>query len=158
VLVRLKERFRAIGDALRRWPSRLLHEHGSPTRLGAAVAFGVWIGCTPFYGLQTVVGLALATALRLNRLAVLLGMQISIPPLAPFLLFANAQVGALVLRGHWLSLSLEAMRAVPTSRLVAELFGDLLVGGAIVGAALALPAGLLSTYLVRRSRRAQTVG
>jgi uncharacterized protein (DUF2062 family) len=149
VLVRLRERFR--------WLSRLVHEHADPSRLGAAVAFGVWIGCTPFYGLQTLVGLGLATALRLNRLAVLVGLQISIPPLAPFLLFANAQVGALVLHGHLLSLSMEAMRAVPTSRLVAELFGDLLVGGAIVGAALALSAGLLTTYLVRRSRRAQTV-
>jgi len=158
VLVGLRERFRALGDALRRWPSRLLHEHAQPSRLGAAVAFGVWIGCTPFYGLQTVIGLALATALRLNRLAALLGMQISIPPLAPFLLFANAQVGALVLHGHWLSLSFQAMRAAPTSTLVAELFGDLLVGGAIVGAALALPAGLLTTYLVRRSRRAQAIG
>jgi uncharacterized protein (DUF2062 family) len=158
VLVGLRERFRALGDALQRWPSRLLHEHAQPSRLGAAVAFGVWIGCTPFYGLQTVIGLALATALRLNRLAALLGMQISIPPLAPFLLFANAQVGALVLHGHRLSLSLEAMRAAPTSTLVAELFSDLLVGGAIVGAALALPAGLLTTYLVRRSRRAQAIG
>ena len=158
MLVSLRERFRGIGDALRRWPSRLLHEHAEPGRLGAAVAFGVWIGCTPFYGVQTVGGLALATALRLNRVAVLLGLQISIPPLAPFLLFANAQVGALVLRGHWLSQSIEAMRAVPTSKLVAELFLDLLVGGAIVGAALALPAGLLTTYLVRRSRRSQSVG
>ena len=157
MLVRLRERFRAIGDALQRWPSRLLHEHAQPSRLGAAVAFGVWIGCTPFYGLQTVVGLVLATALRLNRLAVLLGTQVSIPPLAPFLLFANAQVGALVLRGHWLSLSMEAIRAVPTSRLIGEFLADLLVGGALVGAALAFPAGLLTTYLVRRSRRAQIV-
>jgi uncharacterized protein (DUF2062 family) len=157
VLVRLRERFHAIGDAPRRWPSRLVHEHAQPGRLGAAVAFGVWIGCTPFYGLQTVVGLGLATALSLNRLAVLLGTQVSVPPLAPFLLFASAQVGALVLRGHWLPLSIEAMRAVPRSRLVAELLGDLLLGGAIVGAALALPAGLLTTYLVRRGRRAPIV-
>ena len=156
--VGLRKRLRVIGDALRRWSSRLLHEHAQPSRLGVAVAFGVWMGCTPFYGLQTLIGLALATALRLNRLAVLLGMQVSIPPLAPFLLFANAQVGALVLRGHWLSLSLEGMRAVPSSKLIAEFLGDLLVGGAIVGAVLALPAGLLTTYLVRRSRRAQTLG
>ena len=154
----LRERLRVFGDALRKWPSRLLHEHAQPSRLGLAVAFGVWMGCSPFYGLQTLIGLALATALRLNRLAVLLGMQVSIPPLAPILLFANAQVGALVLRGHWLSLSLEGMRAVPSSKLIAEFLGDLLVGGAIVGAVLALPAGLLTTYLVRRSRRAQTLG
>ncbi len=158
MLVRLRERFLAIGEALRSWPSRLVHEHAHPSRLGAAVAFGLWVGCTPFYGVQTLIGLGLAPVLRLNRLAVLLGLQISIPPLAPFLLFANAQVGAIILRGHWLSLSVETMRAVPSSKLFAELLGDLLVGGAIVGAVLALPAGLLTIYLVRRSRRAQTVG
>jgi uncharacterized protein (DUF2062 family) len=121
------------------------------------MAFGVWIGCTPFYGFQTLIGLGLAPVLRLNRLAVLLGLQISIPPLAPFLLFANAQVGALVLRGQWARLSMEAIRAVPKSKLLADLLVDLLVGGAIVGAVLALPAGLLTTYLVRRKRRAQGV-
>lgn len=121
------------------------------------MAFGVWIGCTPFYGFQTLIGLGLASVLSLNRLAVLLGLQISIPPLAPFLLFANAQVGALVLRGHWAPLSIEALRVVPTSKLLADLLLDLLVGGAIVGAVLALPAGVLTTYLVRRRRRAQGV-
>jgi len=50
------------------------------------------------------------------------------------------------------------MRAVPSSKLIAEFLGDLLLGGAIVGAVLALPAGLLTTYLIRRSRRAQTRG
>ena len=146
-----------MGHALRSWPARLVHEHAHPTRLGAALAFGVWMGCTPFYGFQTLIGLGLASLLRLNRLAVLLGLQISIPPVAPFLLFANAQVGALVLRGHWAPLSIETLRVVPKSRVLAELLGDLLVGGAIVGAVLALPAGLLTSYLVRRRRRAQGV-
>jgi uncharacterized protein (DUF2062 family) len=155
--VRLRERFRAMGHALRSWPARLVHEHADPTRLGAAVAFGVWMGCTPFYGFQTLIGLGLASLLSLNRLAVLLGLQISIPPLAPFLLFANAQVGARLLRGHWASLSIEALRVVPASKLLADLLLDLLVGGAIVGAVLALPIGFLTTYLVRRRRRAQGV-
>jgi uncharacterized protein (DUF2062 family) len=155
--VRLRECSRAMGHALRSWPARLVHEHSDPTWLGAAVAFGVWMGCTPFYGFQTLIGLGLASLLGLNRLAVLLGLQISIPPFAPFLLFANAQVGALLLRGHWASLSIEALRVVPTSKLLADLLLDLLVGGAIVGAVLALPIGLLTTYLVRRRRRAQGV-
>ena len=160
VLVTLRERcLVAIGDSAAKVAgAACVHEHGHPSRLGVAVAFGVWIGCTPFYGFQTLLGLGLASLLRLNRLAVLLGLQISIPPLAPFLLFANAQLGALVLRGHWLPLSIEALRAVPTSKLVAELFGDLLVGGAIVGTVLAVPAGLLTTYLVRRRRRTAAVG
>lgn len=122
------------------------------------MGFGVWLGCTPFYGFQTLLGVGLAPLLRMNRLGVLLGLQISIPPLAPFLLFANAQLGAMVLRRHWLPFSIDALRAVPTSKLVAELFGDLLVGGAIVGTLLAVPAGLLTTHLVRSRRRTSALG
>jgi hypothetical protein len=133
---------------------RLAKEHADPSRLGAAVAFGVWLGCTPFYGLQTLLGLGVAPVLRLNRLGVLLGLQISIPPIAPFLLFANAQLGSLLLRRHWLPLSIDALRALPTPQLFADLFGDLLVGGAIVGVLLAVPAWFLTTYLVRKSRAA----
>jgi uncharacterized protein (DUF2062 family) len=153
VSVSLRDHLLAARGTLRRWTAALVHEHASPGRIGAAVAFGVWVGCSPFYGVQTLVGLALAPALRLNRLAVLLGLQISIPPVAPFLLFANAQVGALILQGQWLPLSVAALRAIPTSKLVTELFLDLLVGGALVGAALGLALGFLTTYLVRRRRR-----
>ena len=154
----LKRRLVTIADALRRWLARLVQEHGHPGRLGVAVGFGVWLGCTPFYGFQTLLGVGLAPLLKVNRLGVLLGLQISVPPLAPFLLFANAQLGAMVLRRQWLPFSIDALRAVPTSKLVAELFGDLLVGGAIVGTLLAVPAGLLTTHLVRSRRRTSALG
>ena len=149
-----RERARALAAALRTSTRRLIHEHTDPVQLGVAVGLGVLIGCSPFLGVQTLVGLGLAWILRLNRVAVLLGLQISVPPLTAFVLFADAQVGALSLRGQWLPLSVEAMRAVRSFRDVADLLGVLVLGGAIVGAVLAVVTGLTTTFVIRRWRRA----
>lgn len=148
-----RTRLAAAREALWEWWGALVHEHSSPGKLGTAVGFGVFVGCTPFFGLQTILGLGLATLLRLNRLGVLLGLQISIPPLTPFLLFACAQVGARLWRGHWLPLSVTALRAIPAKTLAADLFVDLLLGGAVVGASLAVALGVLTADVVRRRRR-----
>src|SRR5262249_11421477 len=57
----------------------LLHHHVEPARLAAAVALGVFIGLTPFYGLQTVLAIVLAGLLRLNITAAVVATQISNP-------------------------------------------------------------------------------
>lgn len=147
-----RERLAALLRRAQQELGKLKREHASPVRLGVAVGVGVLVGSSPFLGLQLLIGLALATLLRLNRFAVLLGLQISIPPFTPLLLFANAQVGALLVQGHWLPLSLEALRAIPPERLAAELFVNLLVGGLVVGGALALLLGGATALTVEQAR------
>ncbi|MBJ6765876.1 DUF2062 domain-containing protein [Myxococcaceae bacterium JPH2] len=144
----LRERLRAVPRQLLARIHALKDEHASPGRLGLAVAVGVLIGASPFLGLQLVLAVALATLFGLNRFAVLLGSQVSVPPLTPLVLFANAQVGAFLLTGRWLPLSLQALREVPAKQLVAELFADLLVGGLVVGGALALILGGATAHFV----------
>ncbi len=125
---------------------RLRQEHASSSRLGVAVGAGVLLGCSPFLGFQLLLALALGKLLRLNRLAVLFGLQISVPPLTPFVLFATAQAGALLRRGHWLPLHLAAFRGEPASTVLAGLFLDMLVGTALVGGTLAVLLGGLSAF------------
>jgi uncharacterized protein (DUF2062 family) len=95
--------------------------------------------------------IAIATLFRLNRIAALLGAQVSTPPITPLLLFANAQVGAILLHRHWLPISFESVRA-PNARWVLDLFLELLVGGLAVGGVLALGFGGLTSCVVRRRR------
>src|SRR5205823_5236228 len=61
----------------------LLHEHTAPSRLGVAVLVGCIVGCTPLFGLHFFVCLALAYALRLNKLVVYGAANLSIPPMVP---------------------------------------------------------------------------
>jgi uncharacterized protein (DUF2062 family) len=111
------------------------------------------LGCSPFLGFQVLLAVVLARLFRLNAVAVVLGVQISIPPLTPVVLFATAQLGALVLRGHWLPLRLAGFRGVPLAPLVADLFLDMLVGGLLVGGVFAVVLGSACAFGVSRMQR-----
>lgn len=64
---------------LRKWAEKLLHTHDTPERTGAAFALGVFIGFSPFFGLHTIMGIVLAFALGLNRVAALVGVYANLP-------------------------------------------------------------------------------
>jgi len=80
------------------WLEQLLHTHDTPARTAAAYALGVFFGFSPFLGLHTVLGLSFAFALRLNRLAVLLGVYSNLPwILVPYYTLVT-WLGAAILR------------------------------------------------------------
>ncbi len=82
------------------WRARLehlLHTHDTPRRTAAAFALGVFFGFSPFLGLHTVLALALAFALNLNRVAVLLGVYSNLPWILPPYYAAMTLAGATVL-------------------------------------------------------------
>jgi uncharacterized protein (DUF2062 family) len=65
--------------AVRKFAEKLLHINDTPERTAAAFALGVTIGFSPPLGLHTVIGLGLAFALNLNRVAVLVGLYVHLP-------------------------------------------------------------------------------
>ena len=66
-------------EAVRRWLDALLHIADTPRRTAAAYALGVFFGFSPLLGLHTVLALACAFVLSLNRVAVLLGVYSNLP-------------------------------------------------------------------------------
>ncbi len=82
-------------------------EHSSPGRLAAAVLVGIFVGCSPFFGLHLVLCLLVGLLLRLNKLIVYAAANISLPIFAPLLIFACLQAGSLLLTGSFRELSLE---------------------------------------------------
>lgn len=84
--------------AVTRWLERLLHIHDTPHRTAVAFSLGVFLAFSPLLGLHTVLGLALAFAFGLNRVAVLLGVYVNLPWfLGPYYTVATL-AGAAVLR------------------------------------------------------------
>jgi uncharacterized protein len=67
----------------KRWLDQLLHTHDTPQRTAAAYAIGVFFGFSPFLGLHTILGLIVAFAFNLNRVAVLLGIYSNLPWILP---------------------------------------------------------------------------
>ena len=82
----------------RRWLDQLLHTHDTPARTAAAFAMGVFFGFSPFLGLHTVLALAFAFALKLNRVAVLLGVYANLPWIMPAYYTLATLAGAAILR------------------------------------------------------------
>lgn len=77
----------------------LLHLDDSPRRLAGALAVGVFISCTPFWGLQTVLSIIVASVFRLNRAVTITGTWINLPWFAPFVYGAAIKIGWLVAPG-----------------------------------------------------------
>jgi uncharacterized protein (DUF2062 family) len=140
---------RRVREAIR----RVLAEHATPSELALSVAVGVFVACTPFYGLQTFLALGLAWVLRVNRVAAVLAAQVSIPPVAPFLVFASVQLGEHVLHGHFLAMDLATLRAQTIPQIGATLFTAWLLGGCLLGCVLGALLGAVTFVLARGRRR-----
>jgi uncharacterized protein (DUF2062 family) len=132
--------------------AQLKREHATPARLGVAMGVGVFCGCSPFHGFQVLLTLGLAWLLRLNKLAAMLGLQISAPPLTPLVIYAGLQVGALLLHGRFLPLRLSGIRAMVHGSLARALLTDFVVGSLVLGVVLGTLIGLVTTAVVRRQR------
>ena len=83
---------------VKRWLDQLLHTHDTPQRTAAAYALGVFFGFSPFLGLHTLLGLIVAFAFGLNRVAVLLGIYSNLPWILPAYYSLATVIGAMILR------------------------------------------------------------
>lgn len=88
----------AHSPRVRRWLDHLLHTHDTPQRTAVAYAVGVFFGFSPFLGLHTVLGLVVAFAFNLNRVAILLGVYSNLPWILPAYYSLATLLGATLLR------------------------------------------------------------
>jgi uncharacterized protein (DUF2062 family) len=66
----------------------------SPWRVALALAVGVFISFTPFWGFQTLLALLVATVGRLNRAATVAGTWLNLPWFAPFIYAGAVKLGS----------------------------------------------------------------
>jgi hypothetical protein len=75
---------------LKKLVQKLLHIEDTPERTAMAYSIGVFLGFSPFLGFHMILGIALAFLLKLNRVAVLLGVWSNTPWfILPFYSFAT---------------------------------------------------------------------
>ena len=129
----------------RQWRGRfsaVFHLDESPWRTALALAVGVFLSFTPFWGFQTILALLLATVFRLNRAVTITGTWLNLPWFAPVVYAGAVKLGA------WM---------LPDLSGLAGLSAYLLVGSLTLG----LGAGLLTwviAYSVMRRRRRRAGG
>ena len=86
-------------DRLRRFFRWLLLQQGTPGYKARGLAIGIFCGCFPLFGFQTLLGIVLANLFRGNQLLAVSGTWISNPITYVPLYWLNYRVGAFVL-GH----------------------------------------------------------
>jgi uncharacterized protein len=84
-------------DKLSQLTAWLCHLPDTPERTAAAFAIGVSLGFSPFLGLQTILGIAVAYLLRLSRVAVLLGTWVNVPWIVPLYYTLVTELGSRLL-------------------------------------------------------------
>ena len=78
------------------WKEDIIKSQEPAHKKAAAIALGVFVGMSPFWGLHTIIVFLLAAIFRVNKVIAFLFSNISIPPLIPFIIYASYQVGSLI--------------------------------------------------------------
>lgn len=72
----------------------VLHSEDSNVKKALSIALGVFIGISPFWGFQTLIVLALAVVLRLNKVIAFAFSNVSFPPFIPFIIYGSLKMGS----------------------------------------------------------------
>lgn len=145
---------RELHQKVREFFRFLLAQHRTPGRVAWALWFGLVIGCTPLFGVQVFLCIAVAYLLRLNFVIVYAAANISIPPLSPFIGLVAVRLGEYVRLGRWVALSRGDFLSESPFALAKRFFVAWLIGGTLLGAGLGLVVGGL-TYVVLKRRQAR---
>ena len=88
--------------SLKKYFHTLVTIHSSPLAIAFGTALGIYVGFTPFIGLQTVLGVVLATLFGCNRLAAAIGVNLHTPILWlwPGVFALEYKIGQWILGSH----------------------------------------------------------
>jgi hypothetical protein len=140
----------------------LLHLNDPPQRIALALAIGVFISCTPLFGLQTILAIVVATVFRLNRAAIVTGVWINLPWFTPVVYGAALTVGGLILpdpggtRDAWVAYFMSRPFGLGWQDLMSlleEVSTALLVGSTVVGLAAAMVTYVVALSFISARRR-----
>lgn len=110
----------------------ILSSQDPPQKKAASIAFGLFIGLSPFWGFQTLLVLGGAFLFKLNKPIAFAFSNISLPPFIPFILFGGLQVGGWILgEAQFLALENIADNILALSGLKAYLIGSLVLAAGI---------------------------
>jgi uncharacterized protein (DUF2062 family) len=143
---------------LRYWYLRVLRLQGSPQYLARGIASGVFSGCFPLFGLQIIIGVAIATVLRGNRIMAAAATWVSNPFTYVPLFAFNYQVGDRLLGRQSINGFSDLDSFKTWMDMGAEVSSRLMLGSTVVGIGAALGSyygGIILIHSLRRRRIAR---
>lgn len=122
----------------------ILESGDSNFKKSAAIALGVFIGISPFWGFQTVLLLFFATIFKLNKVIAYMASNVSFPPFIPFVIYGSLKMGSFFV-------STDAPLILDSSLTLDDIQKNAtqyIVGSLTLASVLALLSGLLSYMLL----------
>jgi len=131
----------------------LLKLNTSPPEIALGVSIGVMIGIMPLYGFHTILAIIAAVAVpRANKIAILIGTNISLPPTVPFITWAGYSIGRALLGNGYPELTWGAFRGAVWTELF-SLYYPLFVGSFILGLMCATLFYFLTVCFIKRKNK-----
>lgn len=135
---------------------RLVRLNNTPHEISLGVAIGVFIAVTPLYGFHTIMVIIAAFLVRrVNKIAILVGTNISIPPTFPFITWTSYDIGRLILGNNYPALSWTYFKQFSIKKIL-EFYYPLFLGSLILGLILAVAFYFITLSVVlawKRRRR-----
>lgn len=122
----------------------ILESGDSNFKKSAAIALGVFIGISPFWGFQTVLLLFFATIFKLNKVIAYMASNVSFPPFIPFVIYGSLKMGSFFVSTD-APLILDSTITLDDIQKNATQY---IVGSLTLASVLALTSGLLSYILL----------
>ena len=122
----------------------ILESKDSNFKKSAAIALGIFIGFSPFWGFQTILLFTFAAIFRLNKVIAYLTSNVSFPPFIPFIIYASLQVGSIFVSSN-APLVLDSSITLDDIQKNATQY---IVGSLILATVSALSVGLISYLLL----------
>ncbi len=141
---------RRLWQRLQRWITWLWEQEGSHGQRARGLAAGIFCGCFPFFGLQILLGVALASVVRGNHLLAAAGTWISNPLTYVPLYWFNYQLGSLLLGPGSGWPGLQALSQDRLWQLGGQVASRLLLGSTLVGVVCAVGFGWLYWHWLER--------
>ncbi|MFB3918967.1 hypothetical protein BU251_02350 [Candidatus Velamenicoccus archaeovorus] len=139
--------------------AKVLKEHHAPHEVALGVAIGAFIAVLPLYGFHTLLCVIAAVLVpRANKLAILLGTNISLPPTIATITWTSYDIGRLILaHKRYPPLSWEYVRNFSISRFN-EFYYPLFTGSLVLGLICAVVFYVITWAVASRMGRKHSLG
>ena len=129
---------------------RLIRLNNTPQGIALGVSVGAFIAITPLYGLRTIMVLLAAMFIpRTNKIAILAGTSISIPPTTPLITWTGYSIGRAILDNDYPALAWSMLKEL-TYRDILRLYYPLFIGSIILGIICAIIFYFIVLFLVKK--------
>jgi uncharacterized protein len=139
-------------ESLKEKISRLLKFNNTPQEIALGIGIGAFIAILPVYGLHTTLVIIIALLVRrVNKIALLIGTNVSLPPSVPLITWIGYNIGKFMLGNDYPVLNRSVFRNFNINNFM-NYYYPLFIGSIIEGLICGVILYFLTLWFIKRRR------